>query len=150
MAAVRCPYCHEMVEERAFPAHEAAHRKAKPDGQQTDYVTLPPDQRAGGDLATAPRVYVHKKCGVGTRMPEEIVRSYLVNPYLYNADETFCCGCNRHVPFRECVWTETGEDLQSYTDKLRAMKPEMKPKGCLGMGVVLLALLGAAAARFVA
>ena len=60
-----------------------------------------------------------------------LIRSYLKNPYLYGADATFCTGCGRHVPFRECVWEETGEDLQSYTDGLRAAKPEMKPRGCL-------------------
>ena len=60
-------------------------------------------------------------------MPEEIVRSYLKNPYLYLADSTFCCGCGRHVPFRECKWTETGENLQAYMDDLRAQKPELRP-----------------------
>jgi hypothetical protein len=53
-----------------------------------------------------PSVYVHRKCGVTTGMPEEIVRSYLRNPYMYLADATFCCGCGTHVPFRECTWTE--------------------------------------------
>jgi hypothetical protein len=59
------------------------------------------------------------------------------------ADETFCGGCGTHVPFRECVWVETGEDLQTYTDKLRAAKPEMKPKGCLGLLVLALGVLAA-------
>ena len=80
-------------------------------------------------------------------MPEEIIRSYLKNPYMYMADATFCCGCGKHVPFRECKWTETGEDLQTYTDKLRAAKAEMKPKGCLAViALVGLGLSGAVAA----
>ena len=131
MEQIRCPYCHEFIDKAEFPAHEAAHRKTRPDGQQSEYATLPEEERAQGDLAGVPKVYVHRKCGAATGMPEEIIRSYLQNPYLYSADATFCCGCGKHVPFRECVWTETGEDLQSYTDKLRAAKPEMKPKGCL-------------------
>jgi hypothetical protein len=146
MAQVRCPYCHEYVEEAAFRAHEAGHVKPRPDGQQTDYATLPEEERAQGDLAGVPKVYIHQKCGVATGMPEEIIRSYLKNPYMYLADATFCCGCGKHVPFRECVWVETGEDLQSYTDKLRAAKPEMKPKGCLaGVAFLGVGLTGAIA-----
>jgi hypothetical protein len=57
-------------------------------------------------------------------MPEEIIRSYLMNPYLSSADTTFCTGCGKHVPCRELRWLETGEDLQTYTDRLRAAKPE--------------------------
>lgn len=60
-------------------------------------------------------------------MPEEIVRSYLKNPYLYLADETFCAGCGVHVSFSDCEWTETGEDLQVYMNRLRAEKPELRP-----------------------
>jgi hypothetical protein len=94
-----------------------------------------------------PRVYVHRKCGVATQMPEEIIRSYLQNPYLYSSDETFCCGCNKHVPERECKWTETGENLQEYMDRLRAAKPEMRPKGCLAVILFVgVGLAGAAAA----
>ncbi len=149
MAQVRCPYCHEHIDEAAFPAHEARHLKTRPDGQQTDYATLPEEEREQGDLAGVPQVYVHSKCGVATGMPEEIIRSYLKNPYMYLADETFCCGCGRHVPFRECAWVESGEDLQTYTDKLRAAKPEMKPKGCLAAAVLAaVGLSGAVAALF--
>jgi hypothetical protein len=127
MAQVRCPYCHEYIDQADYPAHERRHRKARSDGQQTDYATLPEDEREAGDLDDVPTVYVHRKCGEATQMPEEIVRSYLKNPYLYLADATFCCGCGRHVPFRECKWTETGENLQTYMDDLRAQRPELRP-----------------------
>jgi len=53
-------------------------------------------------------------------MPEEIIRSYLKNPYLYSADMSFCTGCKTHVPCLELVWTETGENMQVYNDRLRA------------------------------
>jgi hypothetical protein len=127
MAQIRCPYCHEYVDRAAYSAHEAKHRKARPDGQQTDYATLAAEERESGRLAGVPRVYVHRRCREATEMPEEIVRSYLKNPYLYLADATFCCGCGKHVPFRECRWTETGENLQDYMDELRAKKPELRP-----------------------
>ena len=147
MAQVRCPYCHEYIDESAYPAHQAGHLEPKPDGQQTDYATLPEEEREQGDLAGVPKVYVHRKCGSATGMPEEIIRSYLKNPYMYMADETFCCGCGKHVPFRDCVWTETGEDLQTYMDNLRAEKPEMKPKGCLAAVLLFAVGLSGAAAR---
>ena len=151
MALIRCPFCHKAVLEAEYAAHVAVHATLRPDGQQTDYVTLPESARESGDLAGVPRVYVHRVCGVATEMPEEIVRSYLVDPFLYSADQTFCCGCGGHVPFRECVWTETGEDLQTYTDALRAAHRSKGPwkywgavgaliVGAFGIGMVLWAL----------
>jgi hypothetical protein len=146
MADIRCPYCHEYIPESEYRRHEATHLKAKPDGQQSEYATLPPEDRDEGDLTGVPKVYVHRKCGQATGMPEEIIRSYLVNPYMYMADQTFCTGCGKHVPFRDCVWVETKEDLQTYMDKMRAAKPEMKPKGCLAaMLLMAVGLSGAAA-----
>ena len=130
MAQIRCPFCHQYVDKAEYTAHAAKHTLRRPDGQQTDYVTLPKEDREPGDLTGVPRVYVHRKCGVATGMPEEIIRSYLKNPYMYS-DKTFCCGCGGHVPLQECEWVETGQDLQSYNDELRRSKPEMKPKrGC--------------------
>lgn len=142
MATIRCEFCHEHIDSADYPAHRETHMKLREDGQQTDYVTLPPEERHAGSLEGVPQVYVHRRCGAATGMPEEIIRSYLENPYLYLADRTFCTGCGRHVPFRECVWTETGEDLQTYTDRLRAAKPELRP-GLLKR--VLFALLRALA-----
>ena len=43
MAKVRCPYCHEHIDEGEFPAHQAGHLRTRADGQQTDYATLPED-----------------------------------------------------------------------------------------------------------
>lgn len=127
METIRCPFCHEYIDSTAYRTHEAEHLKLRPDGQLSEYMTLPPEEREQGSLEGVPQAYRHKACGSVTGMPEEIIRSYLQNPWLYVADRTFCCGCGKHVPFGECVWIETGEDLQSYTDKLRAKKPELRP-----------------------
>jgi hypothetical protein len=51
-------------------------------------------------------------------MPEEIVRSYLANPFLY-ASRTFCRGCGAYVRHSELEWTETGEQLNFYFERLR-------------------------------
>jgi hypothetical protein len=75
-------------------------------------------------------------------MPDEIVRSYLKNPYMYMADATFCCGCGKHVPFRECKWEETGENLQDYMDELRAANPEMRPGPLMRLMAAVLKRLG--------
>lgn len=120
MATVRCPFCHEWIPEDVFEDHANEHQKRRADGQQESYVSLPEEARNQGSLDGVPRTYVHSACGVATEMPEEIVRSYLVNPFLYDADETFCCGCGDHVPYRECHWHETGENLQAYFDRLRS------------------------------
>jgi hypothetical protein len=141
METIRCPFCHEHIDSAEYPAHEAAHMKLRSDGQQSEYVTLPPEERESGSLAGVPQIYQHQKCGALTGMPEEIVRSYLQNPWLYLADRTFCTGCHRHVPLRECVWTETGEDLQTYTDNLRAEKPELRPGLLKRMFIGLLRML---------
>src|SRR5262249_14107482 len=91
LATIRCPYCHEYIDSAAYPAHEAEHLKPRLDGQQSEYATLPPEEREEGSLTGVPKVYRHRKCGVTTGMPEEIIRSYLKNPYMYMADATFCC-----------------------------------------------------------
>ena len=56
-----------------------------------DHITLPAAKRAAQSLEGVPRVYTHPKCGARTGMPEEIIRSYLADPFLY-ADRTYCCG----------------------------------------------------------
>jgi hypothetical protein len=147
MSTVRCRFCHEYIDAADLPGHEETHRRLRPDGQQEEYATLPPEDVEEISLDGVPKVYRHRKCGVMTRMPDEIIRSYLKDPFLYSADATFCCGCGAHVPWRECVWTETGEDLQTYTDKLRAAtkaglpmpRSQPKPRGCFGVVLAMLA-----------
>jgi hypothetical protein len=127
MEMQQCPFCHKSIEGRLWEVHIRDHQRLLADGQQKDYVTLPTNERVQGDLDGVPVVYVHKLCGTTTRMPEEIVRSYLQNPFLYSADNTFCSGCGKHVPFSVCHWTETGVNLQKYFDELRAAKRVASP-----------------------
>lgn len=125
---IRCQYCHEHVPRSQYNQHVQQHLKVREDGQQTDYATLPPEQRGSSvDFATAPHWYRHLKCGEVTGMPEEIIQTYLANPWFYLSDKTFCTGCGKHVRQRECVWEETGENLQTYSDRLRAAKPGLRP-----------------------
>ncbi len=126
MAIVQCPYCHEMVATIAYPLHVQKHEKKREDGQQADYATLPEGQRTEGELEGVPRWYRHEACGTVTGMPEEIIRTYLENPFFYGSD-TFCAGCRKHVHERECAWVETGENLHEYKLGLQAAKPELRP-----------------------
>ncbi|NEU76766.1 hypothetical protein PI95_030720 [Hassallia byssoidea VB512170] len=120
MKKYRCEFCHEWLDQEDYLRHHQEHLKLRPDGQQNEYVTLPPKEREQASLEGIPCIYYHAKCDSYTRMPEEIIRSYLKNPYLYSADMSFCTGCKTHVPCLELVWTETGENMQLYNDRLRA------------------------------
>lgn len=112
---VRCPYCHEWVKGKNYLHHQNEHNGLRADGQYKEYVTLPPEDRDHSSLDGVPRVYYHHRCGSHTGMPEEIVRSYLRDPYLYYADQSFCGGCHRHIPCRELVWVETGRTCRPTT-----------------------------------
>jgi len=118
MLFIRCAFCHKLIFRPLYAPHKAKHTKAMPDGQMTDHVTLDPKKRHHASLAGVPRAYRHPKCGGVTIMPEEIVRSYLVNPFLYSS-RTFCCGCNGYVPQDQVFWIETGEGLTDYFRELQ-------------------------------
>jgi hypothetical protein len=114
----RCPYCHKPVYRLFFSGQKARHLTRRPDGQQNEYITLHPTGRYRGSLRGVPRSYCHPKCGVVTRMPEEIIRSYLVNPFRYGGG-SFCCGCGEHIPEGELFWYETGQNMADFARELR-------------------------------
>jgi hypothetical protein len=118
MLFIRCPFCHKLVFRFFYPGHEAKHTTLLPDGQMTDHVTVHPTGRYKGSLKGVPQTYLHQKCGIVTRMPEEIIRSYLVNPFLYGGG-SFCCGCNDYVGENELFWHETGQCLADYQRELQ-------------------------------
>jgi hypothetical protein len=110
----------------SFRLHSWWHRRRRSDGQQHGHVTLAPTSRYEGSLIGVPQAYRHLDCGAVTRMPEEIVRSYLANPFLYN-DMSFCTGCGDYVPKQSCRWIESGQSLKEYFDALRAAAtPELR------------------------
>jgi hypothetical protein len=51
-------------------------------------------------------------------MPEEIIRSYLVNPFLYSGG-SFCVGCKSYVPYDQLFWIETNQSLDDYFRQLK-------------------------------
>ncbi len=118
MFFVRCPFCHKLVFRLFYEGHKRQHTKLRDDGQMTEHITVHPEGRYQGSLKGVPTAYRHDRCGGVTGMPEEIVRSYLVNPFLYSGG-SFCCGCEDYRPYRELFWVETGECLDDYFQKLQ-------------------------------
>jgi Fe-S cluster assembly iron-binding protein IscA len=116
---VRCPFCHKRILRWFYGWHQRKHTERRPDGQMSEHITQAPQQRYQGSLAGVPQAYHHDRCGVTTRMPEEIIRSYLVDPLLYN-DGSFCCGCGTYVFSGYLTWEETGEVVLDYMGRLRA------------------------------
>jgi len=121
----RCDMCHEFVLIQEFDVHYEQHQGTETDGQLSTYPTLPPEQRWRGDLSTIPQSYLHEACGAVTKMPEDIIRTYMVNPYFYGYS-SFCCGCGTHVPARKLKWVETGENMFAHTKELQATLPNAK------------------------
>lgn len=118
MVFVDCLFCHKRVFFLLYPFHRAFHTWRRPDGQMNAHITVHPQGRFQGSLDGVPRAYLHVKCQGCTEMPEEIIRSYLVNPFLYN-DRTFCCGCGDYFDTKELFWVETGQCMADYNRELR-------------------------------
>lgn len=104
---------------------------------------LPPEAQFGGPLEGVPRVYQHAKCGVSTEMPEEFIRSYLADPWLYN-DWVWCCGCEDNIRQQDLTWADSGERLSDYFGRLRAAKRPSENNRWSAAAPVVLGVLGAA------
>ncbi len=118
----QCPFCHEYVSIFTYSWHLSKHELRGEDGQMADHATLPPDQRDASNTEDEPRVYIHHRCGQCTEMPEEIIQTYLANPYFYNSS-TFCTGCETYVQEAECEWVETGQSLAEHKRQLKQAMP---------------------------
>lgn len=44
MARMRCEFCHKYIDVEDADEHDARHLARRPDGQQTDYVTVAPSE----------------------------------------------------------------------------------------------------------
>ena len=114
-----CPFCHTWVSENIWDSHLDSHTRILPDGQMKDHITVRPEERFQGNIAKEPQWYVHPRCGGVTGMPEEIIRSYIADPFLYN-ESSFCTGCGTYVPTSELFWQETNESLHAASCRRKA------------------------------
>lgn len=88
------------------------HRDIDPaTGQQKGYVVLSEAERAKGFVRPVRRSYVHTKCGVVTRMSQELAETYARQPDFYSG--TFCAGCRTHFPVAGFTWDGTTEIVGS-------------------------------------
>lgn len=76
------------------------------EGQHSSYIVLCEEERAKGFVRPYRDAYRHDACGTVTTMGRALSETYARDPKFYGA--TFCCGCNRHLPVSEFVWTKDG------------------------------------------
>jgi hypothetical protein len=102
-------------------------------GQHESYIVLCEEERAKGFVRPYRDAYRHVGrlerdhpasdagldevyqrvggCGTVTTMGRSLSETYARDPNFYGA--TFCCGCNRHLPVSEFVWTADGQQVGS-------------------------------------
>ncbi len=102
--------------------------------------------------AGTPTVYVHEECKGKTVMPSEVILEYLENPFdLGEEPTTTCKRCKEDVPWQDCYWAETKQNLYVYIDDLRGEMftsgndPRPGSPGFNWLLLIFGAILGAAA-----
>lgn len=80
---------------------------ADPVPQNKAYLVLSEEERSKGFIRKVRDSYVHKACGVLTKMNITIAETYARDPKFYGA--TYCIGCKKHLPVDEFVWHGTNE-----------------------------------------
>lgn len=79
--------------------------------QHDAYLVLSDEEKARGFIRPIRTKYIHKVCGVETRMSESIAETYARDPKFYGA--TYCVGCQKHLPVSEFLWSDTTEEVGS-------------------------------------
>ena len=90
--------------------HEGINKPTKT-GQDEMYLILSDEERAKGFVRPYRDTYVHKTCGVSTKMGRDISETYARDPKFYGA--TFCIKCKTHFPVSEFRWVGTTEIVGS-------------------------------------
>lgn len=80
-------------------------------GQHESYIVLCEEERQKEFVRPYRDAYRHVSCGTVTTMGRSLSETYARDPKFYGA--TFCCGCNRHLPVAEFVWTADGAEVGS-------------------------------------
>jgi hypothetical protein len=113
------------------PVEEVRASQTNETGQHSGYIVLCPEERAKGFVRPYRDAYKHVGrlqqlvddagenshqvrtggCGTVTTMGRALSETYQRDPSFYGA--TFCCGCNRHLPVAEFVWTADGQQVGS-------------------------------------
>jgi hypothetical protein len=83
----------------------------QPVPQHEVYLVLSEEERKKGFVRPFRNVYVHKKCGVETRMGDALSETYARDPNFYGA--TYCIGCHMHLPVGEFYWSADHKEVGS-------------------------------------
>ena len=85
-------------------------RPVKKNKKSKRAVSLPPG---------TPTVYYHSKCDEETVMPDDVIATYLEDPWTYD-ETTQCAHCGKAVPLSKCYWVDNDERLLDYFEDLKA------------------------------
>jgi hypothetical protein len=80
-------------------------------GMQNDYIVLCEEERKKGFVRPYRDSYEHLTCGTVTTMGRALSETYARCPDFYSG--TFCCGCGKHFPLTEFIWTADGQAVGS-------------------------------------
>ena len=121
----------EMCTTNGRPVDEVRRGQTNETGQHDGYIVLCEEERAKGFVRPYRDRYQHVGalqqlvndagenthqvrvggCGTVTTMGRALSETYARDPSFYGA--TFCCGCNRHLPVAEFVWSKDGQQVGS-------------------------------------
>lgn len=93
------------------PVEKVRAEQTEPTGQHKAYIVLCEEERAKGFVRPYRDTYQHRTCGAVTTMGRALSETYARDPKFYGS--TFCCGCNKHFPVSEFVWTLDGAEVGS-------------------------------------
>lgn len=79
--------------------------------QHEVYLILSEEERAKGFIRLLRDSYIHKTCGVLTKMGNALAETYARDPKFYGA--TYCVGCKMHKPVSEFLWDGSKEEVGS-------------------------------------
>jgi len=83
---------------------------AEPVDQAPVYLILSAEERAKGFVRPVRSSYIHKECGVSTRMGLGLAETYARDPKFYGG--TYCTQCRMHRPVSEFNWMD-GQEVGS-------------------------------------
>jgi hypothetical protein len=87
------------------------------------------------------RAYVHTRCG-GETLVSGGDFTHICDPF-WPCTSTYCCTCSGFAPLREVKWTDTGEIISKYRQRLRRETPVLVQVWRYGFGFLLGGAFGA-------
>ena len=90
---------------------DPALKRVAENGLNEKYLVLPQEEIEKGFVRPFRDLYVHKECGVATRIGVKIAETYARDPSFYSM--TYCSKCQKHRPVQEFHWATDNQDVGS-------------------------------------